>query len=137
MIRALIGSLCVVIVALSITAICLWGWGQKNANQALKSDRSLEIEKDVSSDLRVSLETAQSSNSQLVGQLQRERELVQEYQAKAKTLNKEFSAKQETIRILEREDKVFSDWSNTDLPFGIVGLLNSTEATTADHRHQN
>ena len=107
---------------------------RKTLTRRLNLIVALRLKKDVSSDLRVSLETAQSSNSQLVGQLQRERELVQEYQAKAKTLNKEFSAKQETIRILEREDKVFSDWSNTDLPFGIVGLLNST-TTTADHRH--
>jgi hypothetical protein len=122
-IRALIGSLCAAIVVLAITAICLYGWGQRNANQALKSDRSLEIEKGVSSDLRVSLEVAQKSNSDLVGQLQQERELVQKYQVKTASLNKELLSKQETIRILEREDQAFHDWSNTPLPISAIGLF--------------
>src|SRR5690606_24442196 len=92
-------------------------------NQALKSDRSLEIEKGVSSDLRVSLEVAQKSNSDLVGQLQQERELVQKYQVKTASLNKELLSKQETIRILEREDQAFHDWSNTPLPISAIGLF--------------
>ena len=72
MIRALIGSLCAAIVVLAITAICLWGWGQKNVNKAIQADRSLEVEKGISSDLRTNLETAQNSNSALTEQLQHE-----------------------------------------------------------------
>ncbi len=136
MIRALIGSLCAAIVVLAITAICLWGWGQKNVNKAIQADRSLEVEKGISSDLRTNLETAQNSNSALTEQLQHERELVQTYQAKSKNLNSDLLTKQDQVRILEREDKTFSDWGNTALPNSIVGMLNQV-STKASHRNQN
>lgn len=137
MIRALIGSLCAAIVVLAITAICLWGWGQRNENKAIRAERSLEVEQGVSKDLRINLQTAQNSNTELAGQLQRERQLLQEYQAKTASLNKELLMQKEAIRILEREDKEFYSWSNTLLPISVVGLLTDPETAGNGGRNQN
>lgn len=130
MIRALIAGFSTVILVLAITAIFLWGWGQKNENRAIKSDYSLEVERAVSSDLRIGLEAAQNSNKALVEQLQQEKQLVAGYQVKSQKINADFLAYQEQIRILEHEDKNYRVWGDAAIPFGVVSLLNKASPDT-------
>lgn len=132
MIKAAIIFVCAVIIALSITAVSLWGWGEKNSAKAADLARSLENEKAISSDLRVSLEAAQQTNSDLKSQLEYERQLLQDLQVDSQNLTTDFVQKQQEIRILKREDKEYSDWGNTALPVSVVGVLTKPTKTATD-----
>lgn len=128
MIRALIA----VIFALVITAVCLWAWGLHNSDNAVELARSLENQKNISSDLRASLTASQKTNKDLTEQLQYERQLLQDLQTDSQGLTNDFIGTQDQLRILRREDKEYSDWANTALPISVVGVL-AKPTRTASH----
>lgn len=122
--RAIVGSLLVVILALVIAIVVLWGKGQRSANQFAQAASDLKEMQLANDQLRTSLSEAQANSETLADQLKLERESLQNYQAQKQEISSTLLQKKETIRILERENQVVNDWSNTPLPIHIVGVLN-------------
>jgi len=127
--RAIVGSLLAVILALVIATVVLWGKGQRSANQFAQAASDLKEMQLANDQLRTSLSEAQANSETLAVQLKLERESLQKYQAQKQEISNSLLQKKETIRILERENQVVNDWSNTPVPIHIVGLLNQANST--------
>lgn len=134
--RAIVGSLLVVILALVIATVVLWGKGQRSANQYTQAASDLKTLQLANDQLRTSLSEAQANSETLAEQLKLERESLQNYQAQKQEISSTLLHKKETIRILERENQAVNDWSNTPLPIHIIGVLNQA-STSPRNRDQD
>lgn len=126
MIRAVFISLFITILVLAFTAVFFWGKERKAVVNLLEADSKLAAEKVLTRDLRVSLAEAKNTSEKLKTELEAERLANLKFKQETEKLNGILFEKQEKIRILEREDKEFFNWSNVSLPFGVIGMLNES-----------
>lgn len=116
-------AVCLVATLIIVLFISL-GQNQVNKSKVQEISEVLKHEQAIGNDLRQGLEESAQINEMLIKRLKAERVAVEAYRVKSDALNQDLLQKTEQIRILERDDKEYRNWSAIGLPLGAIGMLN-------------